>query len=429
MKPKSTLEHTIVALSNRLPAITKKQTELAFAKCFANYAVQSRSSFFCLECGHKLDDTTKEKLKKIHCDGCQKILTVTDDYKNGKKEVAYHQIITTAENFQVVRMMCISKMMKKNSKSYFYSHEVMQIFINENGQSRYLSKNVMGMSQYYDQWIVSSELSLKPNVENLRLKLTPSFINPNKKIIPTLKKNGFNGSFHGIAPQILFKHILSDTISETLLKCGQIDLLYYHIRNTTLKTDSIHWNALKICNRNNYIISDAKLWVDYIDLLEHFWKDVRSPKYVCPINLEKAHNRLMRRKNEEIVQDKFEKNKKEIGKNQKQYIKAKQHFFGLIFTEKNISINVIESVKDFLMEGTIHNHCVFTNEFYKKSNCLILSAKVNGIPTETIQLSLQNFEVLQSRGKGNKASKYNKQIIELVNKNIHKIGARMKTAS
>ena len=114
----------------------------------------------------------------------------------------------------------------------------------------------------------------------------------------------------------------------------------------------------------------------------------------------------------------FEENKKQIGKNQKHYFKAKQHFFGLIFSEKNISISVIETVKEFLEEGCYHNHCVFTNEYYKKQNSLILSAKVGGIPTETIQLSLENFEVLQSRGRGNRASEYSRQILSLVNRNL-----------
>jgi hypothetical protein len=100
----------------------------------------------------------------------------------------------------------------------------------------------------------------------------------------------------------------------------------------------------------------------------------------------------------------------------------------LIFSERNISINVIESVKEFLEEGIIHNHCVFTNDYYKKENCLILSAKVDGVHTETIQVSLENLEIIQARGRGNKATKHHRAIINLVAKNLHKIGARMKEA-
>lgn len=428
MKPKTALEIKIVELSKNLPQITQKQNELAFSKCFDNYAVQSRKSVFCLECGHTWKVADSKKLKKVTCEKCSKRLMVTNTYNNGLKETDYYQIITTADNFQIVRMICITKSMRKNFKSSHFAHEVMQIFIDESGKTRTMSKNVMGMSQYYDQWIVYSELSFKSNDNNSRFYLRPSFIQPYKKVLPIIKRNGFKGKFYGIAPQILFKAILSDSIAETLLKTNQIDMLYYHIRNTNLKPTGIYWNAIKICIRNNYNISDAKLWIDYIDLLQYFMKDIRSPKYVCPLDLKKAHDKLMAKKVKEIWKNTVEENKKQIGKNQRHYFKAKKQFFGLVFTEKNISVNVIETIKEFLEEGCIHNHCVFTNEYYKKQNSLILSAKVNGVHAETIQVSLENLEILQSRGKGNKATKYNKEIIKLVNKNLPQIRARMKTA-
>lgn len=428
MKPKTAIEFKIVELSQNLPQITQQQNELAFTKCFDNYAVQSRKSCFCLECGHNWKVCDTNKLKKVTCEKCSKSLLVTKKYSNGLKETDYYQIITTADKFQIIRMICITKTMKKNCQCSHFAHEVMQIFIDETGKSRTMSKNVMGLSHYYDQWIVSSELSLKSNDNNSRFYLIPSFIQPNKKVSPIVKRNGFKGKFFGIAPQILFKAILSDSIAETLLKANQHDMLYYHIRNTSLKSTGTYWNAIKICIRNNYQIKDAKLWVDYIDLLQHFMKDFRSPKYVCPLDLKKRHDKLMAKKVKEIWKNTVEENKKQIGKNQRHYFKAKKQFFGLVFSEKNISINVIETIKEFLEEGCIHNHCVFTNEYYKKQNSLILSAKVNGVHAETIQISLENLEVLQSRGKGNKATKYNKEIINLVNKNLPQIRASMKTA-
>lgn len=428
MKPKTALEFKIVELSNSLPSITQKQNELAFTKCFDNYAVQSRKSIFCLECGHIWKVKDNKKLKKVTCEKCFKKLVVTDKYNNGLKETDYYQIITTAADFQIVRMICITKTMRKNLECFHFAHEVMQIFIDESGKTRTMSKNVMGMSQYFDQWIIYSELSLKPNNNNSRFYIKPNFVLPNQKVLPVVKRNGFKGKFYDIAPQILLKVILSDSIAETLLKANQIDMLYYHTRNTSIKNDGIYWNAIKICIRNNYKINDAKLWIDYIDLLQYFMKDIRSPKYVCPLDLKRSHDRLMAKKQEEILKYTFEEKKKQISKNQRQYFKTKKQFFGLVFSEKNITINVIETVKEFLEEGCIHNHCVFTNEYYKKQNSLVLSAKVNGVHTETIQISLQNLEILQSRGKDNKASKYNKEIIKLVSKNLHYIRARMKTA-
>lgn len=191
MKPKTATELKIVELSNNLPHITKQQNELAFAKCFDNYAVQSRKSIFCLECGHNWKVTDNKKLKNVTCQNCCKKLAINDKYDNGLKETDYYQIITTANKFQIVRMICITKTMKKNSKCFHFAHEVMQIFIDEIGKSRTMSKKVMGLSQYYDQWIVSSDLSLKSNDNNSRFYLIPSFVQPNKKVSPIVKRNGF----------------------------------------------------------------------------------------------------------------------------------------------------------------------------------------------------------------------------------------------
>lgn len=428
MKPKSKLEHAIVTTSNSLPAITKSQHSIAFGKCFSRYAVLSRNTYYCLECGHNWKRVNGVQLSNVVCPNCYKKLEVTDRYSNGLKETDYYQIVTTKQEFQIVRMVCVSKTMKKLQKPSYFAHEVMRIFITPDGNLRFLSKNVMGMSMYIDQWVIGSELTLKSNYDTPRLRLSPSFIMPGAKVLPIMKRNGFKGKFYGIAPQILLRELLTDSIAETLIKSNQMDLLHYHLRNTSIKKDGKIWGALKICNRNNYIVKDAKLWVDYLDLLEYYWKDLKSAKYVCPKDLRKAHDKLMSRKQKEIMKKTFEENKKQIGKNQKQFFRAKQHFFGLIFSEKNISISVIETVKEFLEEGCYHNHCVFTNEYYKKQNSLILSAKVDGIPTETIQLSLENFEVLQSRGRGNKASKYNRQILSLINRNLHQVRNRMKAA-
>ena len=44
---------------------------------------------------------------------------------------------------------------------------------------------------------------------------------PRQRIIPEIKRNGFDGNLHGILPYDFFKAILSDSKAETLLKAGQ----------------------------------------------------------------------------------------------------------------------------------------------------------------------------------------------------------------
>jgi len=78
--------------------------------------------------------------------------------------------------------------------------------------------------------------------------------------------------------------LLSDSRAETLLKAGQTDLLRYFTNGNFSKIDD-YFSSVKICIRNFYIVKDASLWRDYIDLLRSFWKDLHNAKYVCPADL------------------------------------------------------------------------------------------------------------------------------------------------
>ena len=104
----------------------------------------------------------------------------------------------------------------------------------------------------------------------------------------------------------------------------------------------------------------------------------------------------------------------------------KKQFFGLEFTKENLSISVMESVQDFLEEGDVLRHCVFTNEYHKKNNSLILSAKYKDNPVETIEVTLPSLEIVQCRRTKNKDSSHHKQILKHLNQNLYQIKKRIK---
>ena len=105
-------------------------------------------------------------------------------------------------------------------------------------------------------------------------------IYPRYKVLPTLRRNGFNGNFHDIVPTKLIPALLSDSRAETLLKAGQYPMLRYYLYHSFNIGE--YWASIKICIRNGYTIEDGSMWRDTIDLLRHFGKDTNSPKYVCP---------------------------------------------------------------------------------------------------------------------------------------------------
>lgn len=111
---------------------------------------------------------------------------------------------------------------------------------------------------------------------------------------------------------------------------------------------------------------------------------------------------------------------------EERFQELKSKFFGISFTDGMIQVRTLESVQDYLTEGTELHHCVFSNEYYLKEDSLILSATIDGRRIETIEISLDTFQVVQSRGVCNKNTEYHDQIVSLVNANKRLIRQRMR---
>jgi hypothetical protein len=164
MTPKSKLQQTVTTLSASLPPITVKQAQWTYDNCLDKIAVKSRKSIYCLECGHTWKENTPEvsvPVLKCTCPNCQGKLELKSSGYYLNKNSAYFAILTTRDEFQVVRMFWVKKDMKKNKKADCWSDEVMQHWIHPSGKVTTLSKCVMGLSQYYDQWIFQSNLEVR----------------------------------------------------------------------------------------------------------------------------------------------------------------------------------------------------------------------------------------------------------------------------
>jgi len=81
---------------------------------------------------------------------------------------------------------------------------------------------------------------------------------------------------------------------------------------------------------------------------------------------------------------------------------------------------------EFLKEGTLLKHCLFVNEYFAKKDSLILSARIDNQPIETIEVCLSKIKVVQARGLHNEPTEHHNEIIDLVNANLNKIGKAMK---
>ena len=246
---------------------------------------------------------------------------------------------------------------------------------------------------------------------------------PKVKLSDTLKRNGFEGKCYNIAPTSLIPALLTDSRAETLIKAGRTEHLAYFLSRAR-KIDE-YWQAYKITLRRGYDITDIALWCDYVDMLRRLGKDTYNAHYVCPKDLQQAHNEVHRKLRARQEREQEERKRQKALEDEARFQKLKAPFFGVAFTDGIIQIRVLESVQEYIEEGQALHHYVFTNEYHLKEQSLILSASIEGKRVETIEVSLETMKVIQCRGLQNKNTEYHDRIIDLVHRNIKQIQSRV----
>lgn len=429
MTPKTIIEKEITALSATLAPITSEIQLWAEKSIFLKWGVLSRGKFHCLECMHswKPDNQKKACQDYIKCTACSGKLKMHGCNQVHFKEIEYSAVVQVCKGYQIVRIICSHKNMKKNLLSTYFHKEVMQHWINLQGEVRTISLSTNVFSQAYDAWQYHSPLEIRPKdfQNSPKYRINPYKIFPQMKVLPVLKRNGFKTAFYGIAPQVLFTSLLKDSCAETLLKASQTAMLTYYLTSHEQHIKQ-NWQAVKTCLKNNYVIKDFSIWEDYISLLRWFKKDLNCSAFVCPENLNESHDKLVLKKRTIQRKQYLLKMRSEIEQAQILYSQEKKQFFGLCFSEKNITISVLENVIDFIKEGDSLKHCVFTNGYFKKKDSLLFSARINNTPVETIEVFLPRMEISQCRGIRNNQSKHHEAIMNIMKKNFYQISSRMK---
>lgn len=424
MRPKTKLEKRIVELSEKLKPISELQKRYAYKNCFPAVAFRTKNLTHCLECGHSF--VTDNKIK--NCPLCGVKLNFSDTRKRKDSQSEYFCIVNKAADMLVLRMFIVDKHLKAGETPRYFIAEVVQNWIAPDGSEKVIARRVRWMSR--NEWDYYDKMELRrPGYQRYnsvaRYMINPTAIYPHRCTLPILKRNGFKGNFHGITPVIFIRSLISSPHFETLLKAKQYNLLRLNRYGGSL---SAKWDAIKICIRNNYIVKNEIMWSDYIDLLTRFGKDTRNVKYVCPPSLRKEHDKLV--KKQRIIDDRAqaardreraERDLQNIAAAEEVYQYQKKSFFDLYFSDGEIDVTPLKSVAEFKEEGDALRHCVFAARYYNKSNSLILSAKKGEERIETVEIDLAGYEIRQCYGMQNKNTKYHDQIINLVNKNIHKI--------
>lgn len=448
MKPRTKVQKIVSELSNKLSEITNAHKRWATEHLFAHEAYKCKNELWCSDCGGAWIDISNSELGVIvlgdstECPYCHHKLKVKVSRKKKSTDEVYMSILQVVGGFQVIRhVLCCKCAYKKTAYTTISSHirysffETVQEWITADGKRTVMAKP-MNMSG--NGWIYSEPLSIKNEYGSSYYSYGDVYsihgwIYPKVKLIPELKKRGIGRKFPDVNPSKLIRSLLKgESDAELCLKTGQMSMLkhmfkegYYQLR---------YKPSFNICNRNHYIIKDASMWNDYISLLLYFHKDVHNAYYVCPKDLKADHDRLSEKKRVIEAKLRRERERIEVIRREKErkediirFYQRMKKFFGLEIMDGSITIRPLESITQFYQEGKAMHHCVYTNKYYARNDCLILSARIGEKRIETIELSLKTLEVVQSRGACNNNTEYHDRIVGLVKKNIGLI--RKKVAS
>ena len=418
MKPRNKKQQHIVELSGRLRPLTSPQMQWALNSTINHYGYRLKSGMCtCMKCGHEWLETRNGMCL---CPECGTQIEIKDTKERVIRDKSYFNVITTMEDYQVIRMFLMIVEMRKGLKAKPAYLEIGSYWIDPKG-----GKTVVGLQRtlgyYIDSFAFGSPLEIRCDNDAFN-HIADQWVYPRIKVTDTIKRNGFKGSCHHIHPVTLFQQLLSNPKAETLMKSNDIKLLRYLCHNSE-EVDK-YWNTIKIAKRNGYKVTDAKTWFDYIKMLERMGRDINSPSLVAPKDLKHAHDEYVEKVNRQRRKEQREKERQQAIEDKAKFEELKSRYFGMAMTDGEIEIHSIDSVDDYYEIGERNHICCGSAKYFLKESTLTLTAYIGNKQIATIEISLDDFHIIQCRAFANGICEYAEQIADIINANKKMIAER-----
>lgn len=417
MKPRNRFEKAVAASNGKLTALSPKAVEWAVRNVIVHIAFRtSGHNCTCGDCGAKFDH--KGKGKTVCCPHCRHRLQVSDTLKRKEVQSAYFSSLEVAEGIQVQRVFLLRAVCRKGTKLKTSCMEVCRLWVNADGRMAVTSR-ARTLGWYVDSfnWCTGIDLKILSEVHWV---ISDTYVYPRYKVLPELRRNGMKGRLpDGCHPARLMKALLTDSRIETMMKSGDLQAVAYFV-SRPLDLDKC-WQSYKVAARHHYRPSDYGLWCDTVRLLEQCGKDIHNATYICPQDLKAAHDRWLDKRNKAEEKRRSLEQMAKAKAKEADFYREKTRYFGIVISDNDIEISVLDSIEAFQAEGSSLHHCVFQCEYYAKTDSVILSAHDRqGNRIETVEFSLSQGKVIQSRGLCNSNTEYHDRIVGLVNANAYR---------
>lgn len=416
MRPRNDKEREIVSLSGKLAPISEYTKRYLIRHAYKPVIYKGRTKHWCSECGTPIKGN--DAVNGYVCPVCGKRLCV-DKYEMKSchfDDKKYAQVLSVNGGYQLIRTFIICKHTGWRVNPTYDFHEVAQDWISADGSRKVMARTRNVLSGYCDSFILDSDIEIK-DTRNFQYNFSPWAVRV-LGVLPVIKRNGFDGT-HEIRTSKLLVSLIKDRISEILIKNRQYMMLEYHIDNHNVDR---YEKELRICIRHKYVIENPNMWVDTIRMMSELGMDTHNPKFICPENLTSMHDDVLRKYDRHLEKEREKRDLERLAEREESYMKMHNAYFGLCFTDGEITISTLQSVADIYDEAKHMHHCVFASEYDQRPDSLIMSARDNdGNRIETIEVNTCMMKLMQSQGPCNKDTKYHERIISLVNSHMDDI--------
>ena len=418
MKPRNRKQQEIMKLSGQLRPLTPSQKKWAFNHTIDHYAYRLKSGMAtCMDCGHEWKEVGFGIYK---CPKCGARVEIKNTTERVHRDKSYFNVITTMGGYQVIRMFLMIVEMRKGMKAKPAFLEIGSYWIDNKG-----NKTVIGLQRtlgmYIDSFAFGSPLEIRNDNDAFR-HIAGQWVYPKIKVTDTIKRNGFKTSTYQIHPVTLFQQLLTNSKAETLMKANDIEMLRYLCHHPTDVEQ--YWNTIKIAKRAGYKFTDIGMWFDYIKMLERMGKDINSPSLIAPKDLKTAHDIYVEKVNRQRAKERMLADRKKAEEDKAKFEELKGRYIGLAMTDGKINLRTLDSVAEYYEEGEKQHICVGSSSYYLKADTLVFTATMEGKTIATVEISLNDYSVLQCRAFANKVCEYTEQIAQIISSNKKMIAER-----
>lgn len=411
---------------------------------FYHYAIHKAANskhYSCSECGGEFEESPLAmQALKCKCPHCGTPIEKEIIMRKMTFQESYFCISQAVEDYQVLRVFRIARNIEFGKPASFYYKnfdsliepiEVLQrwCYINPKGQEDFITvarkKRMGGFYNHTLGYDFMSDMEIRPNAISQHgyygYSSADIEINCAGRVISCVKRMQYGRRFLKSGKFDMYEAYkrACDTQYQTMGEMG-----FAKWANRMQRYDIRHrWQSIKIAMRHGYMPKDAKLWLDYLTMLENEFKDIRNPHYICPQDLKKAHDDMVKaiqRRRAKAERDREKAEMQRLINQTSAFNKLRAPYLGIVITGKNCIIKPLQSPLEYREEGQAMHHCVGTANYVMKERSICLTARdENGNRLATIEFDLKTLQVLQCRAEHNNTPERYAELVQLMEDNKH----------